>query len=386
MESTALVSIIIPTFNHARFITQAVESALAQSYPRTEVIVVDDGSTDQTRRMLSRYGRSITYLYQENKGPSAARNTGILAAQGDYLLFVDADDLIPPEKIDVQLSHFANRTDTGIVYSAWQYVDEQTLQVVGEMHPAKRGNLLKDLLRRAVFFPPGAAIIRRQCLEQAGPFDEELMAGEDTDMWIRIAQAGYTFDYVDRPLFQYRMVKGSLSRHHAQQERNEFARLDKFFANPALPAEIKALRAETYSILHYEFAAKYLHHGPIELGQDHLRQAITMEPALAENQDWLLNWLAGYVLDQYLENPRCLMAQLFDHLPPEAQTLQSLRRRAYGRYHVAAVFSAYHNRQFRLVRQHILPALLGDPSIIKNRGFLRIAVQSILPSPEQGNE
>ena len=91
----------------------------------------------------------------------------------------------------------------------------------------------------------------------------------------------------------------------------------------------------------------------------------------------LLEWIAGYVLEPKVKNPRQLIDLIFDNLPQEATTLRSLRRRAYGRYHTAAAFSAYQNRRIKEIRRHILPALIGDPSIIWNRGFVRIALQSV---------
>ncbi|MDH4209012.1 MAG: hypothetical protein OEV76_09060, partial [Anaerolineae bacterium] len=232
-------------------------------------------------------------------------------------------------------------------------------------------------LRRTFFFPPGAAVVRRECLDRVGLFDESFPAAADTDLWIRIAKAGYAFGCVDRPLFQYRVVKGSMSGHLANQARDEFARLDRFFAAPDLPDGIRALEAEAYSALHYEFGAKYYHASEIELAQDHLRQAVSICPSLASDTEWLLEWIAGYALDPHVDEPCRLIDLVFDNLPPEVMILRSLRRRAYGRYHTAAAFSAYRTRQLKKIRSHVLPALRGEPSVIRNRGFVRIALQSL---------
>ena len=263
-------------------------------------------------------------------------------------------------------------------HKVFQYIDEENTQVLHESRPNKQGHVLKDLLRRTLFFPPGTAVVRRECLDRVGPFDETCPAAADTDMWIRIARAGYAFGYVDQPLFQYRVVKDSMSSRTASQARDEFARLDKFFTDPGLPDDIKALEAEAYAALHYEFGAKCYHAGEIELGQDHLRAAISSCPSLASDEEWLLEWIAGYALGPHVDEPRRLIDLIFDHLPPEATTLRSLRRRAHGRYHAAAAFSAYQTDQPKEIRSHIWPALSGDPSIIRNRGFVRIAVRSLL--------
>jgi hypothetical protein len=211
-----------------------------------------------------------------------------------------------------------------------------------------------------------------------GLFDTSLRAAEDMDMWVRIAAAGYEFGCVDEVLFSYRLVAGSMSRNLANQSENEFARLDKFFADPQLPEAVGALKPEAYAVIHYEYGAKYLRAGEIEVAQGHIRQATALCPALAEDRDWLLNWIAGYVLDPGIAEPERLIDFIFDHLPPEAATLQALRRRARARYHTAAAFSAHRNRQAQAARPHLLPAIAGDPRILTNRGFLRIALESFL--------
>jgi glycosyltransferase involved in cell wall biosynthesis len=370
------VSVIIPSYNSARFVAQAVESALAQTYPDFEVIVVDDGSTDHTQVVLASYSNRIRTIYQENRGPAAARNTGFRRSRGDYLLFLDSDDLIPPDKLALHVPFLETQPGFGLVYSAWQQINEDGTQVLGQVRPNKQGQLLKDILRRDLFFFPGAAVIRRECLERVGPFDESLYGCEDADMWLRLARAGYAFGYIDLPLFQYRFHAGSITGNvDLRQVRSWLASLDKFFADPDLPDEIRALEGEAYSILHYETAARYYRAGQIELGQDQIRKAILRRPEM--DKQWLLEWIAGSALDPRTSDPGQFINLLFDNLPPEATNLHPLRRRAHGRCHTSAVFKAYQNHQFKQVRQHFFPALIGDPATIRNRGFMRIAAESL---------
>jgi glycosyltransferase involved in cell wall biosynthesis len=371
------VSVIIPTYNNARLVTQAVESALAQTYADVEVIVADDGSTDNTQAILAGYGMKIKIIHQENGGPATARNSGFRASRGDYLLFLDSDDLIPPDKLKLQVSFLETQPDFGLVYSAWQQINEDGTRVLGEVRPNKQGQVLKEILRRDLFFFPGAAVIRRECLEQVGPFDESLYGCEDADMWLRLARAGYAFGYIDLPLFQYRFHAGSITGNvDLRQVRSWLASLDKFFADPDLPDDIRALEAEAYSILHYETAARYYRARQIELGQGQIRKAISRCPEM-EHQ-WLLEWIAGSALDPRTSDPHQFIDLLFDNLPPEATNMRPLRRRAHGRCHTSAAFTAHQNRRFGQVRRHILPALIGDPDTIRNRGFLRIAAESLL--------
>jgi glycosyltransferase involved in cell wall biosynthesis len=370
------VSVVVPTYNQARFIAATVESALAQTYPDVEIIVVDDGSTDDTQAVLSAYRDSVHCIHQQNRGLAGARNTGFLASRGDYLLFLDSDDLIHPDKLAAHVSVLEAEPGFGLVYSAWRQISPDGTQVLGEVRPNRQGQLLKELLLRRFFFFASAAVLRRECIEQVGLFDESLRWSEDADMWLRLARAGYAFGYIDRPLLHYRIHAESMTASISPaQVRGWLAGLDKFFADPNLPDDIRALEAEAYSVLHYETAARYYRTGQIEQGQQHLGQAISTGPALDE--EWLLEWIAGTALDPRTHHPDQFIDLLLDNLSPEASSLRSLRRRAHGRYHTAAAFSAYRSHNLKRARAHILPALREDPLVIRNRGFVRIAVESL---------
>ncbi|NIV30517.1 MAG: glycosyltransferase, partial [Anaerolineae bacterium] len=361
-------SVVIPTYNQARFIAAAVESALAQTCPDVEIIVVDDGSTDDTQAVLSDYRDTVHTIYQQNRGLAGARNTGFLASRGDYLLFLDSDDLMHPDKLAAHVALLEAEPDFGLVYSAWQQISADGTEILGEVRPHRQGQLLKELLLRQFFFFASAAVVRRECMERVGLFDESLRWNEDADMWLRLARAGHAFGYIDRPLLQYRIHPDSMTANiDPEQVQGWLAGLDKFFAAPDLPDDIRALEAEAYSVLHYETAARYYRAGQIEQGQEHLGQAISICPVLDE--EWLLEWIAGTALDPRTRHPDQFIDLLFDNLSPEASSLRSLRRRARGRYHTAAAFSAYRSHNLKRARAHILPALREDPSIIRSRGF-----------------
>jgi len=376
----AKASIIIPTHNGDQYIGQTVDSALAQTYGDVEVIVVDDGSTDDTRQVLAQYGSQICYIHQENRGPAAARNVGFAAAQGEYLLFLDSDDLIPPDKLTRQINFLEAHPNYQIVYSAWQFISSDGARIIGEVRPGKEGNLLKDILCRSfVIVSPGAVVLRRECLEKGGLFDESLalMGSEDTDLWLRLATAGYTFGYINQPLLQYRVRRGSMSSRITRQIYSRSARLDKYFANPNLPEEIKKLKAETYSIFQFEIAANYFRINNPAQGRAHLQQAIKECPVLAQNINWILEWLAASVLEPQTTDAIKMINLFFDNLPPEAIHLKPLRRQAIGRYHLVATFLAYQSQNFTELKKHIWPALRANPSVLKNRGFLSISLRAL---------
>jgi hypothetical protein len=194
---------------------------------------------------------------------------------------------------------------------------------------------------------------------------------------VRIARAGYAFGYVDRPVYQYRVVQGSVSRNHALQAQSEFARLDKFFGDDALPPEVEALQPQAYAALHFEFAAKFYQAGEMVLGRQHMREAVSTSPTLTAHTEWLLEWVAGFALGPEVEDPHQMIDLIWSNLPSEATMLCGLRRRAHGRYHVAAAFAAHQGEDPAEIRRHILPALVGDPSVVSSRGFWSIAFRSL---------
>jgi len=203
------VSVVIPAYNSARYIAQTIESVLKQSYRPCEIIVVDDGSTDDTRRMLEKYRDRIIYIHQENAGEPAARNTGIRQAGGDFIAFLDADDLWLPDKLKFQMDYFEKHPEVALVYSDMKLFDETGIvhesvkEWLGMSPPS--GYVFPELFTETLF-GSGTVIFRKACVDQVGFFDESFLVGSDYEMWLRMARH-FEFGYVDKPLLMY--------RHHA---------------------------------------------------------------------------------------------------------------------------------------------------------------------------
>ena len=376
--ASPLVSVIIPAYNSAAYIGQAIESVLAQTYAAIEVIVVDDGSTDATRDVLAPYHSQITCLRQANRGPAAARNTGLRVARGTYLLFLDSDDLLVPTSIAAKVAFLERHPQYGLVYSAWRQIDRDGRRVLGEVHPARQGHVLAALLRREFFFFPGAALLRRECLDAVGAFDETAYGTEDADLWIRLARAGYAFGYIDEPLFVYRFHETSITaRVDPRQIVSWQTHLARFFGDPTLPPAIKAIEAEAYAVLHYETAMRYFRIGRVAEGQEHLRLAWRHCPTLERER--IRDCIVGAALDPRTADPEAFLDRVFAYLPADVPSLRHLRRRVYGGYHIGMVFLHHQHGQRRHIRRHIVAALRAEPRIIGNRGFLRIVLRSLLP-------
>jgi glycosyltransferase involved in cell wall biosynthesis len=211
-------SVIISSYNKARYIGQAIESVLAQTLRDVELIVVDDGSTDETERLvLTRYAGGVTYLRQENLGPAAARNAGFYRTSGEYVLFLDADDFLTPDCLEKKIRVLEEKREVGWVYSDI-YLTDETGRVTGLCSQRFRygrrkltGWILGELLL-GNFIPIHAPLIRRACVDRIGGFDEAFrMFQEDYNMLFRLSSA-FPVEYISEPLGYYRQLPGSRAR------------------------------------------------------------------------------------------------------------------------------------------------------------------------------
>jgi glycosyltransferase involved in cell wall biosynthesis len=211
------VSVIIPVYNRAHLVNRAIESVLNQTYQDFELIVVDDGSTDNTAEVVhSVRDERIKYVrHQSNRGPSAARNTGIRAASGELIGFLDSDDEWLPEKLQRQVDKFDSASaNVGLVYGGYVVIDNEKKKTIREVYPKKRGYMFKEMLKMAG--PPdyvSMTLVRRECFEKVGLFDEGMRFVEDWDMWVRIA-AQYKFDFVGEMVAKYYVSQHQLTRDH----------------------------------------------------------------------------------------------------------------------------------------------------------------------------
>jgi glycosyltransferase involved in cell wall biosynthesis len=210
MSSTGpLVSVIIPTFNKAQFIEEAVESVLGQTYRNLEIIVVDDGSTDHTRDVLRKYKNGITYLCQNNRGPSSARNYGVRTARADHLAFLDADDVWFPEKLEAQMELMLRHPTVGWV-GCGAYATDSEGTIEKQYIPARyqtRQEFVKDLQSRKLSFNPSIVLVKRECMDRVGGFNDALHYGEDWDLWLRIAKH-YEVAFIRKALVKVRKYGG----------------------------------------------------------------------------------------------------------------------------------------------------------------------------------
>jgi tetratricopeptide (TPR) repeat protein len=386
-----LISVVIPTYNHVRFLADAIQSALAQSYLQVEIIVVDDGSTDSTHTLVESFGERVHYMWQENQGLSGARNTGIGAAQGEYIALLDADDFWEPKYLETVHRVLAADPHLGAVYTGLQFVNSKGERLPQPCVATVPSDQLHDRLLDGEFFAPSAVLVRRTCFEQVGVFDVALRASEDWDMWLRVAQV-YGFAGIAQPLLNYRVHGSNMSGDPEYMLRYQTMVVCKHFGAPeGEPSQWPAPRQRAWAATCYFAAQGYFLRGDDAKGQTFLRQAFEANPALTAQVD--LFYELGCVEQPLGQrgNPATLnLPKSADRLlgalhvifndPTLAPRVQQKRRTALAHAYLALGLLAYNSQQREQARAFWVQALQHAPKLAMQRTFLtRLARTFVKP-------
>jgi glycosyltransferase involved in cell wall biosynthesis len=271
----SLVSVIIPAYNKSDYTCRTVDSVLAQTYPQIEIVVVDDGSTDDTRQRLEAYGGRIRYVYKKNGGACSARNEGIRQAKGEYLAFLDCDDLYLPAKIEHGVQYLQGHPEAGFVHTK-AYTMDQHDKVVGvyERLAGRRDGWIADRLILGNFVCNSTVVARRSCVEKAGSFDESMFMPADWDMWLRLAEQAPA-GYIDEPLTKYRITDNYVFKNLEKAQQEEEVVIRKYFAR-----NLQAGRVEkkVLSNLHMRFSQCYVLKDDSRRVREELKQALAYNP------------------------------------------------------------------------------------------------------------
>jgi glycosyltransferase involved in cell wall biosynthesis len=254
----AQVSVIIPTYNSAHYVTAAVESVLAQTFTDTEIIVIDDGSTDETESAMDRFGSPVRFIKQANQGVASARNRGIAESRGRYIAFLDADDTWCSNKLERQIEALAGEPGYRACFSAFIRVDRNLVPQSVVRYEQGKAELQDLLLRGNVIGSICTVIAERSLFQHAGVFDPALSQCADWDMWVRLA-ALTDFVYLDEPLVTYRQHDSNMSRDPSLLERDSIRVLVKGFAMAGLLPDLRAKRKRALARNNVVLAGCYLH-------------------------------------------------------------------------------------------------------------------------------
>ncbi|BCS97090.1 hypothetical protein DSLASN_27220 [Desulfoluna limicola] len=212
------VSVVIPCYNRESYIEETIHSVLKQTYQHIEIIAVDDGSTDETRKILEKFGHRVLLLEhpdRANKGQSASINLGLSVATGKYIAILDSDDLFAPNKISLQVACLESHPDVGVVYGNGWYIDQKGHKlhsILGRDH--KETNDPARMLLTCHFNIPSNSLVRKTVYDTVGGFDESMRSAQDHDMGIRIMEVTKAA-YIDHILWYYRQHSDSQSGRHA---------------------------------------------------------------------------------------------------------------------------------------------------------------------------
>ncbi len=256
----AAVSVVIPAYNYAHFLPSAVESLLVQTYAELEVVIVDDGSKDSTREVAAQFrDPRVRYVWQENEGLSAARNTGIREARHEFIGLLDADDCWEPDFLKRVMAQYAESPKEfgAIATAASRMAADGARQTGGSFSFGRTAELtVRDFCLRNRPLSSNI-VLRRAVFAQCGDFDTTLRSSEDRDMWIRLTAAGWRFQFLDEPLVRIRRHGNNMSRNAPRMKLNSRRVLVKARAAAAVP-QWSPFWLQVFSVHYYQIA--WTHH------------------------------------------------------------------------------------------------------------------------------
>jgi glycosyltransferase involved in cell wall biosynthesis len=278
-EAEPLVSVVIPCYNQAHYLEQAIASVLAQDYPRTELLVFDDGSTDATREVLAGYRGRFHTESHANCGQSATLNKGWRLARGEILAYLSADDFLLPGAVRTAVDRLRAHPEAVLAYCDFRVVDPDSRTV---RHVRAPEYSYADMLVNQVCAPGPGAFFWRRAYEQAGPWDEQLRRTPDFEFWLRLGRQG-TFVKVAEELAAYRTHDASQSFAPVSEACSEEMLwvVTRFFATRSLPPELAARREEAFANAHVVTAMWHLRGGRCGRAFSHLGQAVRIWPRVA---------------------------------------------------------------------------------------------------------
>ena len=296
MSESPSVSVVIATYNRARLLPQTIDSVLNQQFQDFELIVVDDGSTDDTREVLRGYEPRVRYIYQENRGPSAARNLGVRHAKGSWIAIQDSDDLCAPEHLAALHAYVQAHPECGMVFGNGGYLGgkEHHRDTIVPLDKSRR--LARDGVRLVDHFERSivrlqAALISKRCYDALGGHDESLWLCMDLDLSFRLFMS-YPVAYIDRVVFLYRRHQGNISRNEELRTLENIRVIEKLLKEYP---EARRLLGQTtidhrVAYRYYRLAKGRWKRDQFEQARSALRQAIALRPYALKYRYYQLRW------------------------------------------------------------------------------------------------
>lgn len=287
------VSVIIPTYNCAHYLEQAIESAMNQTFRDLEIIVMDDGSTDNTAQVVRKYETQIRYFYQDNQGVSAARNHAIRASSGDLIALLDADDWWEPTKLEEQVPLLLEDPELCMAYSDLDVISDdgsRNASFLSTRPLASSGYVFNQLIQ-SKFILPSTVLLRRSFLEQVGMFDESMRSVEDPDLWLRMCQR-WEIALVRKPLTHRRQGAANLSSDENLGTEYSIKLWVKSLSLPNLTAAQRLAMVKELERSYFARGYFYFTKGQMQACRDCMRQSLNCR---AWNRDAWMYYAASFL-------------------------------------------------------------------------------------------
>lgn len=388
--ASSRVSVVIPSYNHGRYLPQAIDSALAQTLPPAEIIVVDDGSSDDTPTVTALYGPPVHLIQQNNRGLSAARNTGIQAATGEYVAFLDADDLWLPEFLVTLVPLLDADPALGAAHGGCRFIDAAGSPLPQTTTRVVPPSQVHDVLIDGDFFPAHAVLARRACLDRVGLFDETLRANEDWDMWLRFSNV-YPMAGTPQIIALYRMHGDNMSANLMRMHESQLAIATKHFG-PAegAPATWPRDRRRIYAGVYLWRALAHYRRGEAADGLAYAQQALVTFPALATSVDALyalacaeqrpgyMGDVAGANLTAGAQRVQAVLQATFT--TPITAEMAAVRSHVYATAQLALGLLAYASGHSAAARGYLLTAVRHQPALVTDPRWVNTFARSLTPA------
>jgi hypothetical protein len=388
------VSVVIPNYNHARYVGDAIRSVLAQSYRSYELLVVDDGSTDDSRDVIASFGDQVRHLSQQNRGLSAARNAGILAATGELVGVLDADDMYEPDYLSTLVPALQAAPDAAGIYCGYRFVDEANRPLPQiECREVAADRLFAALLD-GNFLVPESMLLRRRCYDEVGLFDEALRSCEDWDVWLRVARTQRIL-HSGRILTRHRVLPHSMSANPDRMLSQRLAVLRKHVGQEPADAPAVGGAAEgdsgrrAYGRAHLAGCVEYLQVGDQARALHCFRRMAAVFPDLLIEMDtfyqigcgdqpkgWMGD-LSSVHVSRTGETLRGMLDVVFDD-PELGSRVRPYRRQAYATASVTMGTLAYGARQCGEARRWLARAMRTDPTVLWRPRWATVWMKSLL--------
>jgi hypothetical protein len=373
-----MVSVIIPNYNHADYLPDAIDSVLQQEYDPVEIIVVDDGSTDHSGQVAERYGDRIRYIWQENQGLSAARNTGLRAAHGEYIALLDADDMLEPTFMTTLVGALADNAQADGAICGYRFVDDDDNPLSQSESRQIDPDELYGVLLDGNFLVPESILVRRHCYDAVGPFDESLRASEDWDMWLRISRR-FTILTIPQLLTRHRVLPGSMSSDPQRMLTNRLTVLTHHFGSKPGDAQSGTpTQRRAFARAYLTSAVEYLGVSAEQEARACLLEIANLHPALLTELDTYYRLICsgqakgnhGNLEMVNLPQKSQQVLQILHDLLTAGAAPPSLHREAQAVANDALGMVAYGKGQLNEARRYYWRAFLAYPGYAKQGAYL----------------